>query len=132
MILYICALKNYIAEMTEKGNLVHEVDRLIAIPDTADSHWGVLKWQGKFSHTRMDSEKPCYFCNRTSSFKKNLRILTNYKYTSLSSIIKYIANSQSQSEMNYKKKVRKMPIDINTNNEILLTKLRSLGLITKE
>ena len=31
-------LKNYIAEMTEKGNLVHEVDRLIAIPDTADSH----------------------------------------------------------------------------------------------
>ena len=41
--IYICALKNYNAEMTDKGNLVHEVDRLIAIPDIADSHWGVLK-----------------------------------------------------------------------------------------
>ena len=41
--IYMCALKNYNAEMTDKGNLVHEVDRLIAIPGFVDSHWGILK-----------------------------------------------------------------------------------------
>ena len=35
---------------------------------------------------------------------KNLRILTNYEYASVSLTIKYITNSQDQSEMNYYKK----------------------------
>ena len=91
--------------MANKGNPVHKDGWLKAIPNVGGTHWCLLKWQGKFGHNRMDSEKPCYFCNCTSSiFMKNLRILTNYEYASVSLTIKYITNSQDQSEMNYYKK----------------------------
>ena len=56
--------------MTDKGNLVHEVDRLIAIPGFVDSHWGILKWQGKFSHTRMDSESHVTFATAPAVLRK--------------------------------------------------------------
>lgn len=73
--------------MTNKGNLFHKGDWLKAIPKVGGTH---LTWVDEFGRKRMNSEKPGYFYNCTSSFMKNLRILTNSEHASVSQTIKQV------------------------------------------